>query len=371
MSILKESFIDFCKSRNRASLQRKLSAGSFIYGAGGYGRRILSLLRENNFECLGIIDKKFTLNKNIISDLPAINPDAFQASMAEGRCLIVGIHNQCVSIDEIFDFAKRFNFSDVIWNADLPDVFGHAADNYWLTDRQFTIDHFDRAAKASRFLADEKSRILFNDILNFRITGHSTWIMKSDFEHQYFPADLIAFDRPITFVDGGAYTGDTFRNLILNNILIGHWIAFEPDPNNFLALARTASELAAKATLFPCGLSDKFDHIAFQANEGAASHLSSSSGRLQVPCVSLDEVFNGFAIDYIKLDIEGAEIDALNGMANIIKRDKPHLAVSMYHQPNHLWLIIETLADLASYANLYIRQHGENGFDTVAYAVPR
>jgi FkbM family methyltransferase len=195
--------------------------------------------------------------------------------------------------------------------------------------------------------------------------------MKNDFEHQYFPEGLIHFDLPIKFVDGGAYTGDTFKTLISNNVLIDQWIAFEPDPSNFSELARTATELKAKATLFPCGLSDRFDHVAFQTNEGAASHLDDGSGGIKVPCVSLDEVLHGVKIDYIKLDIEGAEIKALNGMADIIRRDKPYLAISAYHRPDHLWRILETLADLAPYAKMYIRQHGENGFDTVVYAVPR
>ena len=181
------------------------------------------------------------------------------------------------------------------------------------------------------------------------------------------------FDGPITFVDGGAYDGDTYRHLVVKGIEIEHWTAFEPDPRNFVTLADFAGGLPRSSTLFPCGLSDRFMHVPFAANIGAASHLSGSSSvaEMTVPCVALDDVMHGSRPDYIKLDIERAELAALYGMRKTIAACEPHLAVSLYHRPEDLWVLVRALAELAPYADLSIRQHCLNAFDTVLYAVPR
>jgi FkbM family methyltransferase len=187
------------------------------------------------------------------------------------------------------------------------------------------------------------------------------------------PNNLFRFKKPITFVDGGAYTGDTYSYLLSKSVAIDHWIAFEPDPSNFIALTAFANSQPTRFTVFPCGLSDRCIQVPFAANEGTSSHLSDILGttEMTVPCVALDEVIHGPLPDYIKLDVEGAERAALLGMTKTIDTSKPCLAVSGYHRPEDLWILIETLAALAPYANLYLRQHAMNAFETVFYAIPR
>jgi hypothetical protein len=73
---------------------------------------------------------------------------------------------------------------------------------------------------------------------------------------------------------------------------------------------------------------------------------------------------------YLKMDIEGAEPDALRGAARTIDTHRPILAVSAYHKQDHLWSIPSLLLDLHSDYQLYIRPHNEECWDTVCYAVP-
>jgi FkbM family methyltransferase len=209
-------------------------------------------------------------------------------------------------------------------------------------------------------------------LVRYRVTGDLLTQPKFNLHEQYLPPRLMRFDGPITFVDGGAYDGDTFRHLSAAGVEISHWIAFEPDPRNFVALTKFAGSLQIPSTMFPCGLNDTFMQVAFSANEGTSSHLTSSlKAEMTVPCVALDDVSHGAMADYIKLDIEGAEQAALLGMRKTISNSKPHLAVSIYHRPDDLWILTQTLAELAPYADLFIRQHCLNAFETVLYAVPR
>ena len=79
-----------------------------------------------------------------------------------------------------------------------------------------------------------------------------------------------------------------------------------------------------------------FEHCSFQAAEGEASSLSASGGET-VTAVALDDVLPNTLATDLKLDIEGAELDALRGARELISRSHPRLAVCVYHRPEHLW----------------------------------
>ena len=109
-----------------------------------------------------------------------------------------------------------------------------------------------------------------------------------------------------------------------------------------------------------------------------------------IQCVSLDEAIMRFRPTLIKMDVEGAEYDALLGARKIITRYKPGLAICLYHRPEHLWQIPllqqlfgegKTIFDPATPGDLdssrtnnsyrlYLRLHAFNGWELVAYAIP-
>ena len=94
------------------------------------------------------------------------------------------------------------------------------------------------------------------------------------------------------------------------------------------------------------------------------------SGGISVPVVGLDEVLQGDRVSYIKMNIEGAEIDALQGGADSIKRWGPKLAISAYHLPNHLWKIPLEISKLREDYQIFFRQHDGGIIETVVFALP-
>jgi len=80
--------------------------------------------------------------------------------------------------------------------------------------------------------------------------------------------------------------------------------------------------------------------LGLSANQGEASHLTtdSSSGTI-IQCVALDDTLIGWHPTYIKMDIEGAEYDALLGAERLIRSYKPVLAICVYHRPQDIWEI--------------------------------
>lgn len=132
-----------------------------------------------------------------------------------------------------------------------------------------------------------------------------------------------------------------------------------------------ASRLPAgvEAVCLPLGVSDTAKTLRFRF-DGAASSRQSEGGEAVVQCVGLDQAIPFFSPTLIKMDIEGAELDALRGAKNLIERSQTALAVSAYHTPDHLWNVLLSLHELAPRHSLHLRAHAHNGFDTVAYAIP-
>ncbi|MBL8175907.1 MAG: FkbM family methyltransferase [Bryobacterales bacterium] len=123
-------------------------------------------------------------------------------------------------------------------------------------------------------------------------------------------------------------------------------VAIEPAPENIECLRRNfRDEIAAgKVIVYPKGVWDKDDFLELHVdphNSAADSFLidKPSWGKVEkVPLTTIEKMaaeLNLAKVDFIKMDIEGAETKALNGARPIIARDKPRMALSAYHNPEH------------------------------------
>lgn len=74
------------------------------------------------------------------------------------------------------------------------------------------------------------------------------------------------------------------------------------------------------------------------------------------------------SVDFVKMDIEGYEINALNGATNLVQEFKPKLAISGYHRFEDLWEIPFKIKELNSNYNLFFSHHSPIGWESVFYA---
>jgi hypothetical protein len=84
----------------------------------------------------------------------------------------------------------------------------------------------------------------------------------------------------------------------------------------------------------------------------------------------LDDVLGDTAVNLIKLDVEGAEREALLGMRQALRRHRPALAISAYHRPSDVWALVDVLAETLEGYRFHLRQHFYNSFELVLYAIP-
>jgi FkbM family methyltransferase len=192
-------------------------------------------------------------------------------------------------------------------------------------------------------------------------------------ENQYFINDFFKYGEDEIFVDCGAYTGDSievFSKVVPNFRKI---IALEPDPNNFRQLQENYKG-AEKIFLINAGVHEKNDSLNFLSNEwGCCSSLSkNNTGKtITIKVLSLDtiEEVKKTKISFIKMDIEGVELEALKGARETIKRDNPRLAICLYHYNRHFIEIPEYIRSIVPEYKFWIRHHSkEYPHETVLYA---
>jgi FkbM family methyltransferase len=172
-----------------------------------------------------------------------------------------------------------------------------------------------------------------------------------------------------TVIDGGACTGDTaivFSNAVGSN---GHVYAFDPVADHLKILEHNIKQFPNKnVKVMPFGLGNK-NIIANPISLGQYAPGFSSDGQL-VPLCSIDNLVNAKEIqkiDFIKLDIEGAEMDALQGARESIERFKPKLAISLYHKPNDLFEIILHIKNNFPFYSCYLDHYTIHTEETVLY----
>jgi FkbM family methyltransferase len=140
-------------------------------------------------------------------------------------------------------------------------------------------------------------------------------------------------------IDGGACEGDT-AVMLIEKFKAQEVHAFEIEKNNYKKLSKlTENHFPKKITPKFIGLSDQPGYSSVKSN-GFMSILKKDESVEKIKLETIDNLYkNGPKISLIKLDTEGAESKILKGAEKIIKRDKPILAISIYHNPEDFFLI--------------------------------
>lgn len=189
--------------------------------------------------------------------------------------------------------------------------------------------------------------------------------------NQYF-LDRYKYLNYGIFIDCGAFTGDTIDTLIdkIKYTNFEKYIAYEMDEKNFSILKEHIKkyryDIYEKIKIHNFGVGDENRKLKYNS-QGESSHFS-FEGTNETTMVKLDDEIDG-KITFIKMDIEGSEMEALYGANRIIKKNKPVCAICIYHKINHLWEIPILLKEINYSYIIKIRHHSIRYYDTVCYAV--
>lgn len=224
-----------------------------------------------------------------------------------------------------------------------------------------------------RIAGDMATRDELTDQVRFReCPNYDDQRPPSSVEELYFPAFIKKRDDE-NFVDCGAADGDTVK------VFASRWddyeliTAFEPDRGNFAKLRRCP---VARNEARWSAVSDFDGIISFTESGDYSAHVAGCESRddkggtlATVPCAKLDSSLR-IPPTYIKMDIEGSELEALWGARKLIKQHSPVLAICAYHTSDHLWQIPLLIHAIQPDYKLFLRRYAEGAFEIVWYAVP-
>jgi FkbM family methyltransferase len=340
-----------------------------IYGAGNTGREVGAYLAQAGHTVLAFLDaaaRPGQLLQRVAVHRPADWPQRQQAPELD---VVVAVHNYQVDMVALLGQIGGMGFRRTVNMIDFHNLF--PADQpwrYWLAPRSFYKGREAEMDAARALLGDDTSRAWYDGVLAFRLSGDFARLPENNPMDQYAPADLPRWADPMRIIDCGAFNGDTIAALAHVGYTFDAIAAFEPDPANFLPLAVRASRHGA-AFCFPCGVAESTRQVRFQSGSGMGSH-EAADGNVTIQCVAIDQALSGFRPTHVKMDIEGAEIDALKGAQRTIAAHRPSLAIALYHQPEHLWEIPLLIDSWGLGYRYEIRGHAYNSYDTDLYAFP-
>jgi len=345
-----------------------------LYGAGSVGRDSLRVLTQAGVVVRYFLDRTARPGQTL-AGVPVLKPDdpAISPETRGETPVVVTIFNLWVEMPPLHDELRRQGWKTITTFLEFYQPFARElGDRFWLTGLDFYRPYAAVLQTTAELWADDPSQELFERILRFRAAGDYSVLPRPDFDCQYFPEDLPAWPTPLRFVDCGACDGDTITQLMKLGLPVEALAAFEPDGANFAKLAESLSRLPASVAsvcAWPCGVGAEATQVRFDAGRGTGS-ATSATGSQVVQCVALDQALPAFRPNLIKMDIEGAEYDALLGAREMIHRHRPGLAICLYHRPAHLWQIPLLLHDWNLGYRFFLRSHRFNGFELVLYAMP-
>lgn len=183
-------------------------------------------------------------------------------------------------------------------------------------------------------------------------------------------------------LDCGICWGDTTLYFAHEVGPAGQVIGFEFIPSNLVIARRNFElnpDLAARVWLVEHPLWATGGLRLYYVDGGPGSRVSDDATSRNdwdgtVETVTIDETVARLAlprVDFVKMDIEGAELDALRGGEQTIRRHRPKLAISLYHKPDDFETIPRWLAELDLGYKFYLGHHTIYQNETVLFGVPK
>ena len=350
---------------------KQLSPGEavWIFGTGSFGRSVASACASQGVEVKGFVQTKPTAS--YVDDLP-VRAWSDLSTIDRSMALVIGIFNRDTPLDGLVCLALDAGHKHIVMPWDFYAQFGKELGwRFWLANPDLLRSHTTDLTWTYKRLADEISRTCLEQVVNFRLGLGLDYASSTHSSIQYFnDLTLKRFQgKPLNYLDGGAHDGDGLKILAGLTKVSQAWL-FEPDIQNYSNMAQIVHDAKLPGYCLPLGLSDSHRFLNFSGGMGEAARID-QQGTDGITTVAIDDFLGSQKVDFIKLDVEGAEADVLRGAAGAIAKHKPVLAISCYHHPECIWALPRLIDQIEESYKIYFRQHQYNSFDLVLYGVPK
>lgn len=231
-------------------------------------------------------------------------------------------------------------------------------------------------------LADDMSKEILSRIILFRLSFDIKLNegIKSHYL-DYLDEDILTLQNHEVIVDAGGYTGDTlldFMQYYKNNYAWYQYEYYLFEPSVICIKEAQTLTNAPNIHFCNCCLGNANEKVLLRdfSDDNSFSPVNTLVGEedavgITARMVKLDDYLNGIPVTYIKMDIEGAEEEALLGCERTIKTYAPKLAICLYHKPSDIINIFSLIQGMGVKYQYYIRaQKNSVVTEFILYAIP-
>lgn len=248
------------------------------------------------------------------------------------------------SLPDVMDNMKRIAKEQELYAPDLP-VIGEG-----LFDADYCLQNKDKLEFVRRHLADDTSLQTFDSLIEYKLTGDIKPLVTCESTVEEAYKNILKLTDDETYLDLGAYRGDTVSEFMRYTNGYKKIYAVEPDPKTFTKLQLAVPKDTVclnKAIADKCGIAH------FDVQKGRSSRLDENGTVIHT--VSVDNILKGTPATYIKMDVEGAEKLAIEGAVNTIKTYKPKLNVAAYHKAEDIFALPLQILNIRPDYKVYLR----------------
>lgn len=330
-----------------------------IFGAGGRGRALKGILQNFDISVECFFDNDPIKDGTCIDGIKVGLPDA--RLVTDNIPVIISSLYCDIILQQCFDSA-------------INNVYVDFSDNFAETPEEF-VHGLEDSEKILKLLEDEASAELYKRLVLARIQNDTSWAPVSGHKIYFHPE--VSIENGDTIIDCGARDGDSAFNFIsqCDNLSIH---SFEPNAYQYGIMCSNIYRYGLQDNVTPVcagawntkGMEPFFDNGAgskiMELRQDASQSSNPSRARLiqdsgyAIKVEKIDDYAfqKNLKVDCIKMDIEGAELSALQGAAEIIRTQKPKMIIAIYHPPvADLYRIPLYIKGIRPDYKLYISNH--------------
>ena len=312
----------------------------YLYGMGNGAEKILDTLDAHGLRASGVFASDGFVRKKTFRGFEL---KSFSEVISEAPdCIVLVAFG--TQLPNVIENIRRISTLAELY---APDVSVFGSD---LFDLDYCKKNASRIERVYSILADNASKHTFKNLVYYKLTGDVNYLFDCESSPEQTFLTLVNPTKSDIFVDLGAYRGDTVCEFLSHVQNPKSVFAVEPDPKTFKKLISNVPDFV---TCVNAAVTDLDGTVFFDKNVGRGSHLSDSG--VQVPSVSVDGLLKGKPATYIKMDVEGAEKQAIYGARSTIANFKPRLNIAAYHRAFDIIDIPEQVLSINPDYKVYLR----------------
>lgn len=335
-----------------------------LYGMGDGADKILNVCMSKGIKVSGVFASDGFASGKLFRGFKVISYSEISQQLDDFSVLLSFASNRPEVLSNIYEISKHRE----LYCPDVP-VFGDG-----LFDMEFFEKNFNRFTEVWSKLSDETSKKAYFNVIAAKLTGKIDFLKACETDVSEAYESIIKPSDCFGYADIGAYNGDTIREFLSFSKGAAAIFAFEPDAKNYKKLISYADEADIdKSTLYNIAAWDKKDVLTFYSRSGrnsagTTSHMNCKE--VQVKADAADNLINK-RVDYINIDAEGSDMNALSGLLSTIKKYKPTVSCAVYHRNEDMFAIPQKLYEMYGGCQLFIRHFPYlPAWDTNVYAKP-